>query len=489
MPEATATPASSTGSEPSAPAPLMLSVSGCRGIVGRSLTPEVVCRYANAVASWIAEARPAERQGQPVTIVLGRDGRQSGAMVRDLVVGTLVASGVRVIDLGVATTPTTGVAVDHFGADGAIILTASHNPQQWNGMKAVTSRGCAPPATAADQIISRYRAGDTAFADFDRLGCVEADDTATHVHVARVLEAVSKVAPIESIRAQRFRVVINSVNASGSRGAKLLMDALGCELVHLNDSTDGIFPHTPEPTEENLRDMCSEVIRAGAVIGFAQDPDADRLAIIDAGGRYIGEEYTLALSAWAVLESMESTSGTRIATNLSTSRMVEDIAARYGATVDRYAVGEANLVDAMLADRDHTPIGGEGNGGVVWPAIVPIRDSIGAMALVLALMTRTGRSLSDLVDDIPSYAIVKRKQPIRDGLADQALKAVQTVLGPRAEKIDDSDGVRVDLKLASGGDAWVHVRPSNTEPILRLIAEAPTQAAANELLDEVSSAI
>jgi len=178
-----------------------------------------------------------------------------------------------------------------------------------------------------------------------------------------------------------------------------------------------------------------------------------------------------------------------VPTNLSTSRMVDDIAGRYGATVDRYAVGEANLVEAMLADRERTPIGGEGNGGVVWPAVVPIRDSIGAMALVLALMTRTGRSLADLVDDIPAYAIVKRKQPITEGLAEQALKAVQTVLGARAEKIDDSDGVRVDLKLASGGDAWVHVRPSNTEPILRLIAEAPTEAEANGLLDEVSAAI
>lgn len=489
MPEATATAAHSHDSSHSAPAPLMLSVSGCRGIVGQSLTPEVVCRYANAVASWIAEARAANRQGEPVTIVLARDGRQSGQMVRDLVVGTLVASGCRVIDLGVATTPTAGVAVDHFRADGGIILTASHNPQQWNGMKAVTSRGCAPPASAAEQIISRFRSGETAYAAFDALGSVEADDTAAHVHVARVLKAVSKVAPIESIRAQRFRVVIDSVNASGSRGAKLLMDALGCELVHLNADSSGIFPHTPEPTEENLRDMCAEIIRASAVIGFAQDPDADRLAIIDASGRYIGEEYTLALSTWAVLESMGSASGMRIATNLSTSRMVEDIAARFGAKVDRYAVGEANLVDAMLADLEHTPIGGEGNGGVVWPAIVPIRDSIGAMALVLALMTRTGRSLADLVEEIPSYAIVKRKQPIREGLADQALKAVQTVLGPRAEKIDDSDGVRVDLKLASAGDAWVHVRPSNTEPILRLIAEAPTPAEANELLDEVSGAI
>jgi phosphomannomutase len=486
MPEATATPAHR---DQSAAAPLMLSVSGCRGIVGESLTPEIVCRYANAVASWLAETRPAGRTGQPPTIVLARDGRHSGEMMRDLVVGTLVASGCRVIDLGVATTPTAGVAVDHFGADGGLIITASHNPQQWSGIKAVTHLGCAPPASAADAIISRFRSGPSVYAAHDAIGTVESDDTAAHVHVARVLDAVGAVAAIESIRAQRFRVVIDSVNSSGTRAAKLLMDALGCDLIHLHDQSTGIFPHTPEPTRENLKDLCSEVIRNDAVIAFAQDPDADRLAIIGAGGEYIGEEYTLALSAWAVLESMQDASGARIATNLSTSRMVEDVAARYGATVERYPVGEANLVEAMLADRDCTPIGGEGNGGVVWPRVVPIRDSIGAMALVLALMTRTGRSLSDLVEEIPSYSIVKRKQPIREGLADQALDAVRNTLGATAEKIDDSDGVRVDLKLPSGGDAWVHVRPSNTEPILRLIAEAPTETEADNLLDEVSSAL
>ncbi|MFU8829555.1 MAG: phosphoglucosamine mutase [Phycisphaerales bacterium] len=485
MPEAITTPASIQ--QPASP--LMLSVSGCRGVIGASLTPEVICRYANAIASHLASVRPASRESEPVTLVLARDGRASGQMVRDLVVGTLVACGCRVIDLGVATTPTAGVAVSHFSADGGIILTASHNPQQWNGMKAVTHLGCAPPASVADAIIARYRSGDTVYAPHDALGSVEADDTAAHVHVARVLEAVGAITPIESIRAQRFRIVIDSVNASGTRAARLLMDALGCDLVHLHADASGIFPHTPEPTQENLRDMCAEVIRAGAVIGFAQDPDADRLAIIDTAGHYIGEEYTLALSTWAVLESMTNPSGARIPTNLSTSRMVDDIAARYGAAVERYPVGEANLVEAMLANADSMPIGGEGNGGVVWPAIVPIRDSIGAMALTLALMTRTGRSLSDLVDDIPAYSIVKRKQPIQDGLAIRALEAVRHTLGHRAEKIDSADGVRVDLKLASGGNAWVHVRPSNTEPILRLIAEAPTESEANELLDEVAAAI
>jgi len=275
MPEATAV---HSDRDRAPAAPLMLSVSGCRGIVGESLTPEVICRYANAVAAWIAESRPADRAGRPVTVILGRDGRRSGAMVRDLVVGALAASGCRVIDLGVATTPTVGVAVDHFGADGGLIITASHNPQQWNGIKAVTHLGCAPPASAADAIIARFRSGKSAYADHAGLGSVEVDGTSAHVHVARVLEAVSAIAPIEQIRAQRFRVVVDSVNASGVRAAKLLMDALGCDLVHLHDSDSGVFPHTPEPTQENLRDMAAEVIRAGGVIGFAQDPDADRLA-------------------------------------------------------------------------------------------------------------------------------------------------------------------------------------------------------------------
>jgi len=463
-------------------APLMLTVSGCRGIVGKSLTPEVISRYTAAFARFLRD----EMGSESLKIVLARDGRAGGEEIARLTVSALSAHGVDVIDLGVATTPTAGLMVGRHGADAGLVITASHNPAEWNGFKGIDRTGAALAPDKAARFIAIYHAGENQSGQSAAAADTQHDQTAAHEHVSRVLEAVGALRPLEQIKDAGFKVVVDSLNASGVRAVKLLCDALGCELVHIGDEDTGVFLHTPEPTRENLVGLCDAVRESGAVVGFAQDPDADRLAIVDGHGEYIGEEFTLALCAKSVLGSMkpENARGQTLVANLSTSRMLEDVAEAFGARVLRSPVGEANVVRMM---REHgAVIAGEGNGGVIWPEVVSIRDSISSIALVLSLMAATGRSVSQLVAEIPSYAIVKRKTAIREGLAERALAAARTLI--EGAEVDSQDGVRLDFPV-EGGKAWLHVRESNTEPILRLIAEAPTQTQAEEILDNAERAI
>ncbi|MBL0926841.1 MAG: phosphoglucosamine mutase [Phycisphaerales bacterium] len=480
-----------------APAPLMVSVSGCRGIVGASLTPATVAGYAGAVAASLR----ATAGGRAPTVVLGRDGRAGGEAVKLVAAGALAAAGCRVIDIGVATTPSTGVMVRALKADGGMVVTASHNPAEWNGLKGITSRGCAPPPEEARAIAERFRSPhpsaphsphERLWAPFDGVGEVLRDDTAEARHVDAVLGALERIIPVSSLRqaltAGGFRAVVDSVNCAGAAPARRLLETLGCPFIHLNADGSGRFTHPPEPTEAHLTDLASAVRLHKADIGFAQDPDADRLALIDETGRYIGEEYTLVLGVWAVLSAMgDAARGVTVAANLSTSRMIDDVAARFGASVLRTPVGEANLAAVML--ERGSAAGGEGNGGIIWPAVVPIRDSISGIALTLALMARERRPLSRLVASVPSYAIEKRKMPIRDGLAERAIAAVKRHWAGSAA-MDEQDGLRLDFPAAPGrGPAWLHVRPSNTEPIFRLIAEAPTADAARAILDEADRTV
>jgi len=469
------------GDSSGADAALMLSVSGCRGVVGSSLTPAVVCRYAGAFVSWLSEREGSH--GRPLKIVLGGDGRLGSEFVRCAAVSELLASGCRVVDLGVAATPTVGVMVRHHGADGGLVITASHNPQQWNGVKPVTRDGRAPAPADAEKILAGYEDRRSAHVDVARVGDVDGDDTAAHVHVARILEALERVVPAARIRERRFKVAVDSVNASGRIGARMLLDALGCEAVLLNDDEGGVFPHAPEPTAENLsgeEGLRRVVADAGCDVGFAQDPDADRIAIVDERGGYIGEEMTLVFAAEALLDGAGD--GAATAANLSTSRMIDDVAARHGARVVRTPVGEAHVVDAM--QREGAPVGGEGNGGVIWPQVCLIRDSLSAMALTLALMTRRDKSVSALADGTPRYSIVKRKTPV-DGLDVRGILEDVAAGWPDA-RVDRQDGVRIDVEHER---AWLHVRPSNTEPILRLIAEAPAATAAEAMLDRAESLV
>jgi phosphomannomutase len=451
---------------------LMIGVSGVRGTVGGTLTPPVVGRMAAAFAAWLQETQK-PGNGTHFRVVFGRDSRPSGFWVRDAAAAALGASGVEVIDLDVVTTPGVAMMVKHTGADAGMVATASHNPIQWNGLKFLTRDSVAPPARDAARIKELY---EQQRADFVRVqDLVPATrNTETHaLHVKRVLDHVDQL----GISTKRFKVVLDSVNGAGAVVTATLLNKLGCQLVHLHATPDGQFPHEPEPTADNLKGLCEEVKRQRAHVGFAQDPDADRLAIVDENGTYIGEEYTLALCAKWILSKKP---GSAVVTNLSTSRMLDDVAASTGSRVIRTPVGEANVIDTML--RERAPIGGEGNGGVIDPRIVPGRDSLVGIAYVLALMASTGKSVAQLVAEIPKYEIVKTKFECRREDANRVVEALKKDFA--TERIDVQDGIRIDWDRA-----WVHARPSNTEPIMRIIAEAPDRASAEKRIAQVQDVV
>jgi len=404
------------------------------------------------------------------------------------------------------------VLVDMAGACAGLICTASHNPQEWNGLKVLVPdhaaraeepSACAPSKAVADSIVEIFRGGATlgvaSWRDLGQIEAVQEADLAGPVHAVRVHERLSKLGFVAPIRKAKFHVAQDCVGGSGAiMSPDFLEGALACRVELEGDYTDGLFTHTPEPTRENLTGLCKLVKKKKAAIGFAQDPDADRLAIVDERGTYIGEEYTLVLAAEALLGAgtkarrHAGTKGKRresvLVTNLSTSRMIDDVAAKYGARVVRTAVGEANVVEAMKREKaagNRVVLGGEGNGGVIWPEVTYVRDSLSGMALVLSLMARTGKTVSELVEEMPAYAIDKRKVEIPR--KEHARPAVEKLAAEYAgQKLDLQDGVRVDWVEKR---AWLHVRASNTEPIMRLIAEAPTAAEAGAILDEAARVI
>lgn len=460
----------STDGSNSAGETLMIGVSGMRGTIGGSLTPATVYRMAAAFATWLWDTR---NGGTAPTVVMGRDSRPSGPFVRDAAASALEAAGVELIDLGVVTTPGVAMMVGHLEADAGIVITASHNPIEWNGLKFLNCRAVAPPADAVADIRRRYDASEERLVQVETL-VAPSQNTQTHAYqVKRVLDRVD----VLGVSTKAFKVVVDSVNGAGCVTSATMLSKLGCRLVHLNATPDGRFPHEPEPTEKNLAQLCQEVRRQKAAVGFAQDPDADRLAVVDENGIYIGEEYTLALCAMHI---MHKKPGTIAATNLSTSRMIDDIAAKHGGRVLRTPVGEANVIDAML--QNDSIIGGEGNGGVIDPRIVPGRDSLVGMAYILQLMAETGKRVSELVAEIPRYVILKDKFETPREDANRAVEAVARHFGFAGgdARIDTQDGVRIDW-----ADTWVSARPSNTEPIMRIIAEAPEEKLAGQRIDQV----
>ncbi len=450
-------------------APLMVTVSGMRGIAGESLTREEVGRYLGAFAALLHE------RSETPQVVIGRDGRAGGDEILRFAIDGLREAGCDVVSLDVAMTPTVGLLVKELNADGGVVITASHNPGQWNGVKCIDSTGAALAPDVAAKLVAAYRDGGATASD--RSGSLSENTDAAKLHVNIVLGAIAEIIPLESIRDRRFNVVLDSVNASGRIAGPMLLEALGCTVTQVAGDDSGVFPHMPEPTEAHLVDLCEQVRSVGADVGFAQDPDADRLAIIDNTGAYIGEEHTLVLAARAILGGGDPQDKPSVATNLSTSRMIDDALGEIGGSVVRTPVGEANVVSGMRSNN--CQLSGEGNGGVIWPRVVDIRDSLSAMGLILALLTRLKKPLSSVISSYPGYAICKRKVDTREGLAPAAVAAI----GERYkdERLDTSDGVRVDFDKQR---AWLHVRASNTEPILRLIAEAPDKATAGGILDE-----
>ncbi len=439
---------------------LMISVSGVRGLVGKTMTPTLAAEMGAAFGSHLGGGK----------IVIGRDSRQSGMMVQSALVGGLLATGCSVVELGIVTTPGTAMMIGELKADGGVVLTASHNPGEWNGIKFLTREGIAPPPELAQKIFDRFHQKNFAYVGPDRIGSRETDASTHDRHVDKVL-AISNV---EGVRKRKPRVVLDSVNGAGGVGGVMLLRALGCHVVPMNNEPNGRFAHTPEPTAENLVSLCDAVREHGADIGFAQDPDADRLAIVDDTGRYIGEEYTVALVARYLFAKNPGPA----AVNLSTSRMIDDLAAKAGggAVVHRTAVGEANVAHAI---REKGCIfGGEGNGGIIDPRVVMTRDSFVGMGHVLSLLAEDDRPLSKIVDEMPRYVMVKQKFELDTPRIKTWMDKVRKSLDG---KINDADGIRIDWP-----EGWVHVRPSNTEPIARVISEAADEATAGQLARRVT---
>ena len=438
---------------------LIISVSGVRGIVGNGLDAGVVGRLAGAYATKLPEAG---------RVVLARDGRAGGEELAESVAGVLVRMGNEVVDLGIVSTPGAALMATKLGASGAVVITASHNPVEWNGLKFLSSDGQGLDAGRMGEIRQMFYDGSFSYGEGGQEGTARRDDTTHEVHTGEVL----RWADVEAVRGKRFKVVLDSINGAGGQGGKLLLEKLDCQLVHVNAQAGQKFAHRPEPIAENLGGLCEEVERQKADVGFAQDPDADRLAIVDEMGRFIGEEYTLAFAAWAVLARERGT----VATNLSTSRMVDDVAGRFGVEVYRTPIGEANVVAGM---REHDcVIGGEGNGGVIDPKVVSVRDSFSGMSLVLGLMAEKGMTVSQLVAEIPRYCMVKTKFDCGPGRAEKILEAVAEVFAD--QKLNREDGVRIDWP-----EGWAHIRSSNTEPIMRIMAEASEEGVSRELTGRV----
>lgn len=439
---------------------LMVSVSGVRGRVGEALTPEVVTHFAAAFGAFSLA------RSKSTAIVVGRDSRVSGPMFHSAVVAALQSVGARIIDIGMAPTPTIQLAVEHHHAAGGLGITASHNPVEWNALKFIGPTGLFLDGEEG-KAMRAWLDRPIPRASWDRLGVVERDAAAIQRHVDAVLAL--PFVDVPGIRSRKFVVALDTCHGAGSVIMPALLEALGCEVHAINLEPHGRFHRPPEPVAENLGELGDLVRRSGAVVGFATDPDVDRLALVSERGVGIGEDWTLALATRVVLGQRRGP----VVTNLSTSRILDDVAGRFGITVERAPVGEVNVATKMRAAG--AVIGGEGNGGVILPELHLGRDAPVAAALVLQLLHETGGTLSAVVDSYPAYRIVKDKLDRPDASLEVVYEAMRK--GFPDASADTQDGLRL-----SWVDRWVHVRPSGTEPIVRVIAEGPTEEDARALV-------
>jgi phosphomannomutase len=449
---------------------LMISVSGMRGHVGTDLTPELVARHAAALGAWVRLAAAGRTSGARPSVVLGRDARTSGPMFARAAAAGLMSVGVDVIDVGVVPTPTVQLAVEHHHAGAGLILTASHNPIEWNALKFVGPDGIFLDGDAGARVRALADEGPPRMG-WDGLGEVRQDGDA----VARHLDAVLAlpVIDVSAIRARAFRIGLDCVRGAGSVAMLPLLERLGCRVSGINLEPDGRFPRPPEPVPENLGELGRLVRESGADLGLAVDPDVDRLALVDETGRAIGEDYTLAFAVRAVLRGRTNAPAPpTVVVNLSTSLVVEDAARAEGARLLRAPVGEANVARAIR--EAGAVIGGEGNGGVMYPALHIGRDAPLGVALILHLLATTRSTVSQQVAGSPTYTIVKAKGPRGPELGPLYDRLRQRFADAEA---DERDGLRL-----SWADRWLHIRPSGTEPIVRLIAEAPSPAEAEALV-------
>jgi len=456
---------------------LIKSISGIRGTiggqVGENLTPIDAVKFASAYGVWIKQ----QRQKDNYKVVVGRDARISGEMIQNLVMNTLVGLGIHVVDLGLSTTPTVEIAVPMEHADGGIILTASHNPKQWNALKLLNHKGEFLNGADGEEILNIAETDNMMFSDVDSLGKITINDAYIDMHIDAVLDLplVNK----EAIAKAKFKVVVDGVNSTGGIAIPLLLERLGVHAVKLYCEPTGHFPHNPEPLKEHLTDISNLVVKEHADFGIVVDPDVDRLAFICEDGEMFGEEYTLVACADYVLSK---TPGSTVS-NMSSTRALRDISEKYGQTYEASAVGEVNVVELMK--KNNAIIGGEGNGGIIYPESHYGRDSLVGVALFLSMLADKRTSVSALRNSYPSYFMSKNKIQLTPSLdVDAILKEME--LRYAKENITTVDGVKIDFP-----NNWVHLRKSNTEPIIRIYTEAQSQTEADDLattiIDEIKT--
>ncbi len=439
-----------------------MGISGVRGLVNKTIDADAVFRFGHAYGSLFPNTK----------VIIGRDGRKSGAEFLQALLAGLHAHNVTTIDVGIAPTPTCIFAVRNKKTDGGIVITASHNPIEWNGLKFVNALGEFIDEQTIEKLFLAYASCTQKYETTPVLSLHEQYPDACKDHADFVLSHVD----VEAIRAMRFTAAVDACHGSASMIDPYLFDRLGVTVFGVGYISDGAFEHLPEPLPENMKDLSDAVKKSAAHIGFYQDPDADRISVIDENGMIIGEEYALVLCAESVLSKADAPIGP-IVVNLSTSRMIEDVAKKYDRTVIRTKIGEMNVIDAMK--KNNAVFGGEGSGGIIWPQATYCRDSIAGVVLVLDLMARTQKNISEFVREIPKYEIVKAKKDLNDLSEVEALyEKAQSLFHETVP--DTADGMRFAFT-----DSWLHIRPSNTEPIVRIFAEAPTKDAAQALVDKI----
>ncbi|MGI9552433.1 MAG: phosphoglucosamine mutase [Aurantibacter sp.] len=454
---------------------LIKSISGIRGTIGgrpgNNLTPLDAVKFAASYGIWLKDYSKKDK----LKVVIGRDARLSGEMIQNLVVSTLIGLGIDVTDLGLSTTPTVEIAVPLEKADGGIILTASHNPKQWNALKLLNEKGEFLDGEQGSKILDIAEREDFDFSEVDDLGSIVRNDSYIDVHIEEVLKL--SLVDADTIRKAKFKVVVDGVNSTGGIAIPKLLEVLGVEVIELYCDPTGHFPHNPEHLKEHLGDICNLVVQEKADFGIVVDPDVDRLAFISDDGEMFGEEYTLVACADYVLGK---TPGSTVS-NLSSSRALRDITEKHGGNYEAAAVGEVNVVTKMKAN--HAIIGGEGNGGIIYPESHYGRDSLVGTALFLMLMAEKGGTVSELRASYPAYFMGKKKIQLTPDLdVDGILKGMAERYGN--EEISTIDGVKIDFP-----ENWVHLRKSNTEPIIRIYTEAMSQQEADELGDRIISEI
>ncbi len=436
--------------------PSTTSLAGIRGIVGRDLTPQILLRLACAWGALLKSKK----------VVVATDSRPSGEMCKGIVVSGLVSTGCSVTDIGICPTPTAQIAVERLKAGGGVIITASHNPRGWNGLKFLDEEGQFIGPSTARRLLKIYYSGKTRCTGEDLIGSVETYPSAADIHIGLILRILNK----NIIKKRRFKVVLDANNGAGSSIGPALLERLGCCIIRLNCKPDGFFAHPPEPTPSNLGELSRIVKKNKADAGFAMDADADRLAIVSEKGNCFSEEYTLVLSAAHILSKKKSV----VVTNLSTTSAIDEVAGHYNLPVLRTKVGEASVVGLMR--RKGAVVGGEGNGGLIYGPLHYGRDSLMAMGFILEYMAQSRKTLTELAEELPNYYLVKKKTRCRNSKF--VLESLKKMF--KDERTDIRDGIKVMWK-----DEWIHIRASQTEPVVRIFAEAKTEKRAQRLSSQM----